>query len=394
MQVEVIPQIELGSVHRLRIGDFLNKTIADEQDRDFRFAVAYMRLSGLDRLGAALDTLLNRGGHVAGAIGLDDEITSIEALESLSQISSDSTLFYTVSDFIYHPKLYLMSGEKRATAIVGSANLTRDGLFRNVEFATAVHLDLEVIQDREIFKQYDKFMNELLDTTHPNVQPVDEHILRTLAQANVIKSEAQMKEPGSPVRSNRRTKVPGHVETLFPSIRVPVAPPGRKLRPGKSLAQPVITVPPRPIGIAGTFVMTLSPFDSSHRSGVKGTADVLIPLRAISFFPALQTSGRKYQDAYFNVVLNTNTGRERHNYRLWYYPAKGEHRLTMDKETIDLSNASGGDLLVISKLNTSAEDNILFEVTILSQTDPNYPAFLALCTNEETQGKKWGLTDI
>jgi hypothetical protein len=46
MQIEVIPQIELGSVHRLRIGDFLNKTIADEQYSNFRFAVAYMRLSG------------------------------------------------------------------------------------------------------------------------------------------------------------------------------------------------------------------------------------------------------------------------------------------------------------------------------------------------------------
>jgi hypothetical protein len=93
-------------------------------------------------------------------------------------------------------------------------------------------------------------------------------------------------------------------------------------------------------------------------------------------------------------ISNTNLGRERHNYRLWYYPDKGEHRLRMDKETIDLSNAGGGDLLVISKLSTSAEDNIPFEVTILPQTDPNYPAFLALCTNEETQGKKWGLADV
>jgi hypothetical protein len=248
---------------------------------------------------------LNRGGHIAGAVGLDDEITSIEALEALLQISLDSTLFYTVSDFIYHPKLYLMNGEKQATAIVGSANLTRDGLFRNVEFATAVHLDLEIPQDREIFKQYDKVMNELLDTSHPNVQPVDENTLRTLAEANVIKSEAQMKESGSPVRSNRRTKVPAHVETMFPSIRVPVAPPGRKLSARKDISQPVISVPPRPIGIAGTFVMTLSSFDSSHRSGVKGTADILIPQRAISFFPALQASGRKYQDTYFDVMLNT-----------------------------------------------------------------------------------------
>ena len=29
MRIEVIPQVELGSVSRLRVGDFLNNTIAN-----------------------------------------------------------------------------------------------------------------------------------------------------------------------------------------------------------------------------------------------------------------------------------------------------------------------------------------------------------------------------
>lgn len=151
MQIEVIPQVELNNVQRRRIGDVINKSIADAKCRRFRFAVAYMRMSGWDRLAVSIDSLLNRGGHVSGAVGVDNGITSIEALEALRHISADSTVFYTMSGFIYHPKLYLMNGEDQAVAVVGSANLTRDGLFRNIELASAINLDLSSSVDLEVY---------------------------------------------------------------------------------------------------------------------------------------------------------------------------------------------------------------------------------------------------
>jgi HKD family nuclease len=390
MRVEVIPQVELGSVSRLRVGDFLNKAISDDQYRVFRFAVAYMRLSGLDRLGPSIETLLNRGGHVSGAVGIDEEITSVEALEMLAQMSSDSTIFYTVSGFIYHPKLYIISGEKQAVAVVGSPNLTSDGLFRNVEFATAIHLDFESRIDFEVYRQYEAFINELLNTSHTNVQPVTEDVLHFLVSSGVIKSETQIGDPGKPVRTKRKTKAPAEVVNLFPPISVPVAPPGRKLARARAVPQSKVVVPPPTIGIAGTFIMRLSGFDSSHRTGKLGTAEVLIPQDALGFFPPLLLTSFKYPEARFDVVLNTNTGRERHSYRLWFYPDRTEYRLRMDKETIDLSTPNGGDLLIINKLSTPMESNLLYEVTILPQTDPTFAAFFSLCM-KESQGKRWGL---
>jgi|SRR5579859_398685 len=391
MRIEVIPQVELGSVSRLRVGDFLNKAISDDQYRLFRFAVAYMRLSGLDRLGPSIETLLNRGGHVFGAVGIDEEITSIEALEMLAQMSSDSTIFYTVSGFIYHPKLYIISGEKQAVAVVGSPNLTSDGLFRNVEFATAIHLDFASTIDFEVYKQYEAFINELLNTEHTNVQPVTDDVLQVLTSSGVIKSETQTKEPGTPIRIKRKAKASADVVNLFPPISVPVAPPGHKLARVRATPQPMIVVPPPTAGISGTFIMRLSGFDSSHRTGKLGTAEVLIPQNAMGFFPPLVASTNyKYANAIFYVVLNTNTGRERHSYRLWFYPDRTEYRLRMDKDTIDLSTPNGGDLLIINKLTTPMESNLFYEVTILPQTDPTFPAFFNLCTNE-SQGKRWGL---
>lgn len=180
MQVEVIPQIEIGNVSRLRVGDVLNTNIASSAYSRFRFAVAYMRLSGLDRLSVSIDTLLNRNGRVSGAVGIDDAITSLEALEMLKEISSDSSIFYTVSGYIYHPKLYLVDGESSAVAIVGSANLTRDGLFRNIEVATAVHLDFSDSVDLAVYQRYDNFISELLNTNNPNVQPLNDAVIQRL----------------------------------------------------------------------------------------------------------------------------------------------------------------------------------------------------------------------
>lgn len=126
-----------------------------------------------------------------------------------------------------------------------------------------------------------------------------------------------------------------------------------------------------------------------------GTPEVLVPHAAIGFFPRLARSERKYPDALFDVVLNTPNGRERHQYRLWYYEQRAvgskidESRLRLNHDTIDLCTVGGGDLLVINRLTPRSDP--AYEVTVLTQADPTFPSFLAIC-GREAQGKKWGMT--
>jgi hypothetical protein len=147
--------------------------------------------------------------------------------------------------------------------IVGSANLTRDGLFRNVELATAVHLDFSSGSDFEVYKRYDAFLNELLNVANPNVQPINTAILERLVKAGALESETQTREPGPDVRSRRVRRNPTDLENLFPPLRVPVAPPAGKVTPSPQLppeARGTVIVPPTTIGIAGTFILQLSAF--------------------------------------------------------------------------------------------------------------------------------------
>ena len=399
MRVDVIPQVEIGNIKRARIGDLLNSSIGDNNSKHFRFSVAYMRTSGLNRLSVSLDSLLNRGGKVSGAIGIDDGITSLEALEMLGKISNNSTIFHTISGYIYHPKLYLIDYNKSALAVVGSANLTRDGLFRNVEIATAVHLNFEDSIDYEVYKRYDALIKEFLDTKNVNVQPINEAILKKLKSVGSIKSEALTREPGPGTRPGHAKKIADELRNLFPPLHVPVAPPqGGIITPYilKKRLQKVsgIIVPPVLPRQGNTFLMQLSLFDSSHREGVPGTPEVLVPHRAIGFFPPLSMAGRKYPDVLFDVALNTPDGQERHRFRLWYYEQRAtgtkidEYRLRLNHDTIELSSRGGGDLLVINKLPPGSDPP--YEVTILPQTDPTFPAFLAYC-KEVAQEKKWGI---
>jgi hypothetical protein len=128
------------------------------------------------------------------------------------------------------------------------------------------------------------------------------------------------------------------------------------------------------------------------QSGTKGTPEVLIPHAAVGFFPPLSSSGRRHPDTWFDVVLNTPTGRERHGYRFWHYADRSEFRLRMDHDTVDLSTSKGGDLLIINKLPVGIDGSLPYEVTILPQTDPTFQAFLSSC-KYEAHGKKWGMID-
>lgn len=392
MRVEIVPQLEMGSIQRKRVGDILNAAIADSGCYQFRFAVAYMRTSGWHRLSSAVESLLNRGGSVDGAVGIDDGITTIEALEALCQVSSSSTIFHTVSGFIFHPKLYMTSSESFASVLIGSPNLTRDGLFRNVELATAVYLDLGSSVDLQVYERYDAFISELLNTANPNVQRIADPSLRALAGAGAIGHEAHVREPGPALHPRRATPRSTVLDDLFPPMRVPVAPPAGTSVPSRTSPHQPAAVPPMTDATGTVFIMQLSRFDSSHRTGVGGTPEVLIPHSAVEFFPPLSSSGRKYPDVYFDVSLNTLSGRERHGFRFWYYEERAtgtridEYRSRLYRDTIDLTNSEGGDLLIINRLQAGSDP--AFEVTILPSTDPTFPAFLDRC-DQRVQDKRW-----
>jgi len=95
-------------------------------------------------------------------VGVDEGGATVEGLEIAIDLFDTAHVFHDPGGRTFHPKIYVVEGAVRATAIVGSGNLTRGGLFTNYEGAVVADLDLGVDDDArylsEIRAYYDRLM--------------------------------------------------------------------------------------------------------------------------------------------------------------------------------------------------------------------------------------------
>ncbi len=122
------------------------------QSQEARFAVAFLKYSGIEVIEPWLDDFLQRKGDAEFLVGLDFYTTEGKALRFLldkQRASSGQCRLFCFSapedkTDAYHPKLYLFKGHGKIKAVVGSSNLTRGGLRNNVEINVVVEFsDLE-----------------------------------------------------------------------------------------------------------------------------------------------------------------------------------------------------------------------------------------------------------
>ncbi len=105
-----------------------------------RLAIAFVSQPGLAVIQEALTKALEQRAQIEFLVGLDWQITEPSALSELYQLSQrykNLSLYCYASPQIgafYHPKIYLFQKSKdTATCIIGSSNLTRGGLIKNIE---------------------------------------------------------------------------------------------------------------------------------------------------------------------------------------------------------------------------------------------------------------------
>lgn len=102
-------------------------------------SVAFARTTGLDAIQEHLKPLAEKTKFF---VGIRNGITSIQAIKQLLALKLDLYAVDTGSrKVIFHPKLYLAANASNAIAIVGSANMTFNGLHNNIEVSTHMALD-------------------------------------------------------------------------------------------------------------------------------------------------------------------------------------------------------------------------------------------------------------
>ncbi|HLJ58094.1 MAG TPA: phospholipase D family protein [Chthonomonadaceae bacterium] len=192
-------------------------------------SVAYVTESGVQQIEEQLSSHANRLSVFAG---IRNEVTSVQAMRSLRAIEGANV--YAVDtgsrNVVFHPKVFLVRGKRRARLIVGSANLTLGGLNNNIEAGLMLELDRDVTAEQTIVDRIESEILSLPERYPANVMAAatDEYLERALADGRLVDEMAL--SPPKPTASERsagaRETVP-QMGLLVPRIRRPFRIPGR-----------------------------------------------------------------------------------------------------------------------------------------------------------------------
>jgi HKD family nuclease len=184
----------------------------------FEFAVAWARLRGVELIGRALEAC---SGHKVGIVGLNQGMTSYEALYALYERLGELWVFYKHPLQTFHPKIYLFAPSstaqaQRAVVVIGSSNLTAGGLATNFEACWLEELDLRDLRQKSLFDGVSRYLGQLLDSPFCHrVRSVD--FLKNLLRGGYVRLEKSLRARARRSMGRRRGSTGG--------LSLPEAPP-------------------------------------------------------------------------------------------------------------------------------------------------------------------------
>lgn len=390
MRIYILAQPFDANGNLTGLGFELNRQLASANFTQAYICSAFATSSGTNRLLAQLQAFSQRGGTVNVLVGLRNGLTSAQAIEDLLSLGAIVQGFHTGGSVLFHPKVYFLVGPTEGWLSIGSSNLTSEGLFRNFETNAIIELNLTQPADARLAQDITTWWNNLLRAFRPNVIRLTQHTISGLVRSGDLMDESQQLQRQLAL-ARRARPGRGARPILVAAIPVPQAPPAlRPVQPKRRgrvrripHAPPALAPRPRPT--TRYFAMTLSGHDCSKRTGVPGTPEISLPEAAVQFFPPVARKQHMYPDAYFDVLLNSAQGAKLAEYRLWRRPGglgagHADLRINVKHDTIELTNADGGDIVLFERNITPTGPN--YEVWIVHHGDPNYALMRARCTRQ------------
>lgn len=166
-------------------GNYIRTTLKDIQFTEITFFTAFLRKSGLDEI---KKELIKENRKITFFVGIDEQITSKESLEELLNLDIEAYI-YNSKNFIFHPKFYLFEGDIKSRIIIGSSNLTKAGLFYNVESSILMDFTNEDKSGQKVLRQLKSYFSPLFQFSSDNVDKVTQEHIDFLFEKGLISSE-------------------------------------------------------------------------------------------------------------------------------------------------------------------------------------------------------------
>jgi len=239
------------------VGSVLLDSLSDTAFSEFDCLSAFVSLSGITGLGKAIEKSKQHIKKFRVVVGIDQKGTSKEALEALLGLNIGTSIYYTLSPITYHPKVYIFKGDVKHRIIVGSSNLTKQGLFQNVEASLKVDFTKPDKDGEEFLKQTNSYIESFLEGKGKNLQKLTPELIQQLFGAGIIPNEIErerVQEDKTPTQKDKgeTNKLDG-LKSLFPTIELQRIPedfkpviPIKKEKKEAEKVLPLVIVEPKP----------------------------------------------------------------------------------------------------------------------------------------------------
>ena len=198
------------------VGKQLIKFFAEKDFHTFTGISAFASQAGVNGLSKHIAAAKKHLNIITIVTGVDQKGTSKEALEALLNLKINAFVFYQPSFTIFHPKIYLFEGADKSELIIGSSNLTSQGLFTNVEASLLVSIDNSIEADRKIVDQLKDYFKGIFDFTDPNLKKLSKTIISELVKAKVVPTEEERKAAQDKAEKAERTETENIISKIFP----------------------------------------------------------------------------------------------------------------------------------------------------------------------------------
>ncbi|NVM32015.1 MAG: hypothetical protein HWN65_24455 [Candidatus Helarchaeota archaeon] len=214
------------------VGSALIKSFSDTDFNTFSCLVGFASLSGISGIKESIQKSKQHIKHFNVFIGIDLKGTSKEALEALLGLNVNTNVFYTFSHIVFHPKIYLFEGEKRCRIILGSSNLTKPGLFQNIEASFIIDFAKPDKEGETLLSQIYDYFQSFFTRKVKNLHKLTQELIQDLLEGGIIPDETErIKIQGkekAPEKVTRKKDVLKKLKKLFPSIKIQKPPSGFK----------------------------------------------------------------------------------------------------------------------------------------------------------------------
>lgn len=235
------------------VGIVLMNSFSDAEFNKFSCLVAFSSLSGIDGISEAVKSSKQHIKQFRVVVGIDQKGTSKEALEALLGLDIETSVYYTISYIIFHPKIYLFEGDQKCRIILGSSNLTQTGLCQNIEASFVVDFIKPDKEGENLLKQIYDYFKSFFDDDIENLHKLTQELIETLFEAGIIPDESErikiQEDKIAFKRDTGKMEKLADIKTLFPAIEIQKLP-GNFIKPEE--AKPASTMPivTKPIAVA------------------------------------------------------------------------------------------------------------------------------------------------